>query len=113
MSGWCNEIQAGVNPGVVVIEQGSFDLQLFLQVGFKLRIDIFYYRLVAEEREDRAERKPGCSLLEQHRLLGGCSAHYGDKCCSWNPPCPTYSPSLASVCFHLVCTVSIMDTLAR
>lgn len=35
----------------MVIEQGSFDLQLFLQVGFKLCVDIFYYRLVAEERK--------------------------------------------------------------
>lgn len=56
MSSWCNEIQAGVNSGVMVIEQGSFDLQLFLQVGFKLRINIFYYRLVAEEREHGTEK---------------------------------------------------------
>lgn len=111
--GWCNEIQAGMNPGVVVIEQGSLDLQLLLQVGFKLRIDIFYYRLVAEEREDMAERKPGYSLLEQHRSLGGCSAHYGNKCCSWDPPCPTYSLSFASVCFHLVHSMSIVDIFAR
>ena len=45
-----------MNSGVVVIEQGSFDLQLFLQVGFKLRIDIFYYRLVAEERKHGTEK---------------------------------------------------------
>lgn len=56
MSGRCNEIQAGVNSGVVVIEQRSFDLQLFLQVGFKLCIDIFYYRLIAEERKQGTEK---------------------------------------------------------
>jgi len=45
-----------MNSGVVVIEQGPFDLQLFLQVGFKLCIDIFYYRLVAEERKHSTEK---------------------------------------------------------
>lgn len=51
-----------MNSGVMVIEQGSFDLQLFLQVGFKLCINVLYYGLVAEEREDRA--------LSRHLLLG-------------------------------------------
>jgi len=51
-----------MNSGVVVIEQGSFDLQLFLQVGFKLCIDVLHYGLVAEEREERA--------LSKHLLLG-------------------------------------------
>ena len=45
-----------MNSGVMVIEQGSFDLQFFLQVGFKLRIDIFYYRLVAAERKCGTEK---------------------------------------------------------
>ena len=36
-----------MNSGVVVIEQGSFDLQLFLQVGFKLSINELNNGLVA------------------------------------------------------------------
>lgn len=56
-----------MNSGVVVIEQGSFDLQLFLQVGFKLCIDVLHYGLVAEEREERALSKH--LLLGQHRSL--------------------------------------------
>lgn len=55
-----NEVEAGVDPRIVVVEQGSLDLQLFLQVGFKLRIDVFYYRLVAEERRHRENVEIGC-----------------------------------------------------
>lgn len=117
VSSWCNEIQAGVNPGVVVIEQGSFDLQLFLQVGFKLCVDVFYYGLVADEREDTALSKPGRSLLGPHRSLTRklqrSSACSGDKCCSQDPLCPTYSPFRPGLCFCLRHREVIMDLLAR
>lgn len=45
--GWGDKVETGVDPGVVVVEEGTFDLQFLLQVGFKLGIDIFHYGLVA------------------------------------------------------------------
>lgn len=53
VSGGSDEIEAGMDPCVVVVEQGSLDLQLFLQVGFELGIDVFYYGLVTGERRHR------------------------------------------------------------
>lgn len=47
MSSRCNEVEAGMDPGVVVVEERTFDLQFLLQVGLKLGIDIFHYRLIA------------------------------------------------------------------
>lgn len=58
--GGSDEIQAGVDPRVVVVEQGPLDLQLFLQVGFELCVNVFYYRLVAGERRHRENRGIGC-----------------------------------------------------
>lgn len=50
MSCWCNEVQASMNPRVMVVEQGTLDLQLFLQVGFKLGINIFYNGFIAGKK---------------------------------------------------------------
>lgn len=47
MAGGSDEVQAGVDPGVVVVVQNPFDLQLFLQVGFKLSINELNDGLVA------------------------------------------------------------------
>lgn len=58
--GGSDEIQAGVDPRVVVVEQGPLDLQLFLQVGFELCVDVFYYRLVAGERRHRENQGIVC-----------------------------------------------------
>ena len=32
-----------MDPGVVVVEQGTFDLHLLLQVGLKLSVDVVHY----------------------------------------------------------------------
>lgn len=42
-----DEVQAGVDSGVVVGVQYPADLQLLLQVGFELGVDEFYDGLVA------------------------------------------------------------------
>lgn len=42
-----NEVQAGVDPGVMVVVQDPFYLQLFLQVGFKLSINELNDGLIA------------------------------------------------------------------
>lgn len=43
-----DEVQAGMDSGVMVGVQHPADLQLFLEVGLKLGIDEFHDRLVAE-----------------------------------------------------------------
>ena len=47
MSSGGNEVEACVDPGVVVVEERTFDLQFLLQVGLKLGIDILHDRLIA------------------------------------------------------------------
>lgn len=42
-----NEVQASVDPGVMVIVQDPFYLQFFLQVGFKLSINELNDGLIA------------------------------------------------------------------
>lgn len=42
-----DEVKAGVNPRVMVVEERTFNFQFLLQVGLKLGINIFHYRLVA------------------------------------------------------------------
>lgn len=44
-----NEVQADMDSGVMVGVQYSPDLQLLLQVGLKLSIYEFHYRLIARE----------------------------------------------------------------
>lgn len=60
VAGGSDEVQAGVDPRVVVVEQGPLDLQLFLQVGFELCVDVLYYGLVAAERKHRENLGIGC-----------------------------------------------------
>lgn len=58
-----DEVQAGVDAGVVVGVQYPADLQLLLQIGLKLGVDEFHDGLVAEgEWTERARplQKPGC-----------------------------------------------------
>lgn len=52
MSSGRNEIEARMDPGVVVVEERTFDLQFLLQVGLKLGIDIFHYRLIARMQKN-------------------------------------------------------------
>lgn len=47
MSSRGNEVEARVDPGVMVVEERTFDLQFLLQVGLKLGIDIFHYWFIA------------------------------------------------------------------
>lgn len=42
-----DEVETCVDPGVMVVEERTFDLQFLLQVGLKLGIDIFHNRLIA------------------------------------------------------------------
>ena len=46
-----DEIKADVDPGVVVIKQRAFDLQLLLQIVFKLGVDVVDNGLVTVERK--------------------------------------------------------------
>lgn len=48
MPGWGDEVQADVNPRVMVVEERSADFQLFLQIVFKLRINVLNYRPVTK-----------------------------------------------------------------
>lgn len=41
-----NEVQTDVDPPVVVVEEGALDFQLFLEVVFKLCVDIVHYRFI-------------------------------------------------------------------
>ena len=57
-----DEVQAGVDAGIMVVVQYPEDLQLLLQVGLKLGVDEFHNGLVAkgESREmARPLQKPG------------------------------------------------------
>lgn len=55
MSCWGDEIKADVDPGVVVVKQRTFDLQLFLEIVFKLSVDVVNDGLVTVERvEDKS-----------------------------------------------------------
>lgn len=42
-----DEVEADVDPGVVVVEQRALDLQLLLEVVLKLSVDVVHYGLVA------------------------------------------------------------------
>lgn len=44
-----DEIKADVDPGVVVVKQRAFDLQLFLEIVFKLSVDVVNDGLVTVE----------------------------------------------------------------
>lgn len=45
-----NEIKADVDPGVVVVKQRAFDLQLFLEIVFKLSVNVVNNGFVTVER---------------------------------------------------------------
>lgn len=47
MSCWGDEIEADVDPGVVVVEQRALDLQLLLEVVLKLSVDVVHNGFVA------------------------------------------------------------------
>lgn len=42
MPGGGDEVEADVDPRVVVVEERPADFQLFLQIVFKLRINVLY-----------------------------------------------------------------------
>lgn len=52
MAGGGNEVETGVDPGVVVVEERTFDLQFLLQVGLELGVDIFHYWLIARMQKN-------------------------------------------------------------
>lgn len=45
---WGDEVQADVNPRVMIVEERSADFQLFLQIVFKLCINVLNYRPVTK-----------------------------------------------------------------
>lgn len=53
MPAWGDEIQAGVDSGVMATEQGAFYLELFFKVLFKLGIDVFKngFKTIKKERD--------------------------------------------------------------
>lgn len=50
VSCWGDEIKADVDPGVMVVKQRAFDLQLFLEIVFKLGVDVVHDWLITAER---------------------------------------------------------------
>lgn len=48
MPGGRDEVQADVDPRVVVVEEGTADFQLLLQIVFKLRINVLNDRPVTK-----------------------------------------------------------------
>lgn len=48
MPGGGDEVQADVDPRVMIVEQRTADFQLFLQIIFKLRINVLNYRPVTK-----------------------------------------------------------------
>lgn len=48
-----DEVKADVDPGVVVVKQRALDLQLFLEIVFKLSVDVVDYGLVTVETSQR------------------------------------------------------------
>lgn len=48
-----NEIKADVDPGVVVVKQRAFDLQLFLEIVFKLSVNVVNNGFVTVERGEK------------------------------------------------------------
>lgn len=50
VSRWSDEVKADVDPGVVVVKQRTLDLQLLLEIVFKLGVDVVDDRLVTAER---------------------------------------------------------------
>lgn len=47
MSRRCNEVKADVDPGVMIVEERAFDLQFFLEIVFKLSVNVVNNGLVA------------------------------------------------------------------
>lgn len=47
MSRGGDEVKAGVNPRVMVVEERTFNFQFLLQVGLKLGINVLHYGLIA------------------------------------------------------------------
>lgn len=52
-----DEIKADVDPGVVVVKQRALDLQLFLEIVFKLSVDVVDDGLVTVERVEENSYK--------------------------------------------------------
>lgn len=57
-----DEIEADVDPGVVVVEQRALDLQLLLEVVLKLSVDVVHYGLVAVKTGREGSRREYLSL---------------------------------------------------
>lgn len=43
MPGGRDEVEANMDPRVVIVKEGTADLQLLLQIVFKLRVDVVNY----------------------------------------------------------------------
>lgn len=46
-----DEVQAGVDSGVVVVVEGALDFELLLQITLKLFINVVHHRLIAKTKE--------------------------------------------------------------
>lgn len=62
MSSWGDEVEADVDPGVVVVEQRALDLQLLLEVVLKLSVDVVHDGFVAADAGGEAFRLEYSSL---------------------------------------------------
>lgn len=51
-----NEIKADVDPGVMIVKQRTFDLQLFLEIVLKLSVDVVHDGLVTVEKVPEGNR---------------------------------------------------------
>lgn len=68
MACWSNEVQASVDPGIMVVVQDPFYLQFFLQVGFKLSINELNDGLIALEKG-----KKKLYISQRAKQIGQCS----------------------------------------
>lgn len=71
-----DEVKAGVNPCVMVVEERTFNFQFLLQVGLKLGINIFHYRLVA-----RMQKNNFSIFLVSKKKFAGWGNIMGDSLC--------------------------------
>lgn len=64
-----DEVEAGVDPRVMVVEEGAFNFQFLLQVGLELGINVLHDRLVARTHKSVSKTRFQLRQLHPHPLL--------------------------------------------
>jgi hypothetical protein len=78
MSRGGDKVKAGVNPCVMIVEERTFNFQFFLQVGLKLGVNVFHYRLIAGMQKDilKTHLHLCSSLKALAKLVQSFTEHY-------------------------------------